>query len=86
MEHKKPRTYLATLGDLELKTWQSNGRYPWSVTNSKTGEEIAHGEVVDLENAMVGAAHAAGAEWGAVRWRDSEEEDAGNGAESSERP
>jgi hypothetical protein len=75
MEQKKPRTYLARLGDLELKTWESNGGYRWSVTNSKTGEEIAHGEVADRESAMVGAAQAAQAEWGVIRWRDSEEED-----------
>jgi len=69
MEQKKPRTYFATLGDLELRTWESNGRYPWSVTNSKTGEEIACGEVADRESAMVGAAQAVHAEWGTLRWR-----------------
>jgi hypothetical protein len=75
MEQKTPRTYLATLGDLELKTWESNGRYPWSVTNPRTGEEIARGEAISLENAMVAAAHAVQAEWGALRWRSNEAED-----------
>jgi hypothetical protein len=75
MEQKRPRTYFATLGDLGLKTWESNGRYPWSVTNSKTGEETARGEAVDLESAMVGAAHAVQAEWGALRWRRADGED-----------
>jgi hypothetical protein len=75
MEQKKPRTYRATLGNLELKTWEFNGRHPWSVTNSRTGEETAHGEAVDRESAMVGAAHAVQAEWGALRWRSSEAQD-----------
>ena len=74
MEPKNPRTYFATLGDLELKTWESNGRYPWSVTHSNTGEETARGEAVDLESAMVGAAQAVQAEWGALRWRRGEGE------------
>lgn len=75
MEQREPRTYLASRGDLELKIWESNGRYPWSVTNSKTGEEIARGEVGDLESAMVSAAQAAQADWGSIRWRGDEEED-----------
>jgi hypothetical protein len=75
MEQKKPRTYLATLGDLELKTWESNGRHPWTVTNSRTGQQVARGEVVGLENAMVGAAQAVQAEWGVLRWRSSDAED-----------
>ena len=77
MEQKSPRTYLAKLGDLELKTWESGGRYPWSVIDSKTGRETAHGEAADRESARVGAAHAVQAEWGALRWRrnDAEDED-----------
>jgi hypothetical protein len=75
MEPKNPQTYFATLGDLELKTWDSNGCYPWTVTNPRTGEEIACGEAISLENAMVAAAHAVQAEWGALRWRSSEAED-----------
>ena len=69
MEQKEPRTYLATLGHQELKTWESNGRYAWSVTNSRTGVETANGEAVVLETAMVGAAHAVQAEWGSLKWR-----------------
>jgi hypothetical protein len=75
MEQNSPRIYLATLGDLELKTWESGGRYPWSVTNSKTGVETARGEAVDRESAMVGAAHAVQADWGALRWRSTDAED-----------
>jgi hypothetical protein len=45
------------------------------VTNSKTGEEVGHGEVAGLENAMVDAAQAAQAEWGVVKWRSDERED-----------
>jgi hypothetical protein len=75
MEPKSPHTYLAKLGDLELKTWESDGHYPWSVTNSRTGIETAHGEAADRESAMVGAAHAVQAEWGALRWRRSDAQD-----------
>ena len=70
-----PRTYFARLGDLELKTWESNGRYSWSVIESKAGHETAHGEAVDRESAMVAAAHAVQAEWGVLRWRSSEGDD-----------
>jgi hypothetical protein len=75
MEQKEPRLYLARLGDQELKTWESNGSYRWSVTDSRTGVETAHGEAVDRETAMVGAAHAVRAEWGVLRWRRSGGED-----------
>ena len=74
-KQKPAPTYFARLGDLELKTWESNGRYPWSVTDSRTGQETAHGEAVDRETAMVGAAHAVQAEWGVLRWRSSDAED-----------
>jgi hypothetical protein len=72
-----PRTYVARLGDLELKTWESNGGYSWSVINSKTGQETARGEAGDRESAMVAAAHAVQAEWGVLRWRSNEEDDEG---------
>jgi hypothetical protein len=70
-----PRAYFARLGDLELKTWELSGRYAWTVTNSKTGQETAHGESVDRESAMVAAAHAVQAEWGVLRWRTNNAED-----------
>jgi len=70
-----PRTYVAKLGNLELKTWESSGRYQWSVIDPGTGQETAHGEAVDRESAMVGAAHAVQAEWGVLRWRSSEGDD-----------
>ena len=75
MKQKRRRTYFATLGDLKLKVWESSDGYLWSVMNAETGGEIAHGEVVGLEDAMVGAAQAAQAEWGALRWRSDEPED-----------
>jgi hypothetical protein len=83
MEQKEPRVYLATLGDHELKTWESNGRYSWSVTDSRTGMETAHGEAADRETAMVGAAHAVQAEWGVLRWRRAGEEDEDDEADVS---
>ena len=75
MEPDKTTAYSANFRDLELRTWESNGRYPWTVTNSTTGEKIAQGEAVDRETAMVGAAQHAGADWGTVRWRGLEEEE-----------
>jgi len=75
MEQEEHRTYFATLGDMELRTWESNGRYPWSVTNSRTGEVIARAEAADRESAMVGAAQFVQAEWGSLRWRRSEGEE-----------
>jgi acyl-CoA reductase-like NAD-dependent aldehyde dehydrogenase len=77
MDLKGPRSYCANLGDLELKIDEANGLYRWSVINSKTGEQLARGEVAGLEDAMVAAAQAAQAEWGVVRWRrlGAEEED-----------
>ena len=73
MEQKPPWAYFATINDLEPKVRESNGRYEWIVTNSKTGEELARDEVAGLENAMVGAAQAARAEWGALKWHSGEE-------------
>ena len=75
MEQKTPRAYFATIGDLELKILESSDRYEWIVTNSKTTEELARDEVVGLENAMVAAAQAARAEWGALRWQSGEGEE-----------
>jgi len=77
MERKGFWAYFATLGDLELTVQESNDHYSWGVKNSKTGEEIAHGEAVHLEDAMVAAAQAAGAEWGAIRWSSAERNDEG---------
>ena len=74
MQQDKLATYSASFRNLELRIWESNGRYPWSVTNSATGEVTRRGEAADRDTAMVDAAQAAEADWGAVRWR-SEEDD-----------
>lgn len=68
-------TYSATFRDLELRIWESDGGYPWSVTNSSTGVVTRRGEAADLESAMVDAAQAAEADWGSVRWLGLEEDD-----------
>ncbi|MBV9504011.1 MAG: hypothetical protein JO323_03295 [Acidobacteriia bacterium] len=68
MATEKPRTYSASFRSLELRTWELDLRYPWSVTDSATGQVIAHGEAVDKETAMVAAAEAARADWGSVKW------------------
>ena len=68
-------TYSASFRNIRLRAWESNGRYPWTVANSETGEIIAQGEAVSRENAMVAAAQAAGSDWGTVRWRRVEEDD-----------
>jgi hypothetical protein len=38
MQQESSATYSALFGDLELRIWDSNGAYPWSVTDSTTGE------------------------------------------------
>jgi hypothetical protein len=75
MKQEKTATYSASFRNHELSIWESNGCCPWSVTNSETGEVIAQDEAVDRETAMVGAAQAAQADWGSVRWRRFEEDD-----------
>jgi hypothetical protein len=75
MEDREPRTYFATFRDLELQIRESNGRYIWTVTDSKTGSQTAQAEVAGLENAMVAAAQKAGADWGSIRWRSNQPED-----------
>ena len=67
-------TYSASFRNLELRIWESNGAYPWSVTDSTTGEVTRRGESADWESAMVETAQAAGADWGSVRWHSPEEE------------
>ncbi len=69
VEDSSRLAYVASLGDLRLEIHESNGRYHWSIQNVKTGEEIGRDEAAYLEEAMVGAAQAAGAEWGALKWR-----------------
>jgi hypothetical protein len=75
VEPRKTRIYSATLGDLALEIRESAGGYIWSVRDSQAGEQIAGGESAVLENAMVSAAHAVQAEWGALRWRSNEPEE-----------
>ena len=69
MEDQEPPIYFATFRNLELCIRESNGRYLWTITDSNTGTQTAQAEVAGLENAMVGAAQAAGADWGSIRWR-----------------
>jgi len=69
MEGQEWRIYLATFRNLELGIRESNGLYLWTVTDSNTGSLIAQAQVAGLENAMVGAAEAARADWGSIRWR-----------------
>ena len=75
MEDQEPRTYFARFRDVELRIRASNGLYIWTVTDSKTGSQTAQAEVAGLENAMVGAAQEAGADWGSIRWRSDQPED-----------
>ena len=67
--------YTASFRNLELKTWDSDGRYPWTVTDSDSGAQVAAGESTDLMSAMVAAAQAAGSDWGTAKWRDPDEAD-----------
>ena len=69
-----PASYFASFGDSELSASKASDRYVWAVTDSRTGAETAYGEAPDLAGAMIAAAQAVGAEWGAVRWRSPEDE------------
>jgi hypothetical protein len=44
-----------------LRTWETESGYLCKVTNSVTGEIIAEGEALSMENTMIGAAQAEGA-------------------------
>jgi len=69
MPEAENRTYAASFQNHDLRTWETEGGYLWKVTSSITGDVIAQGEALSLENAMIGAAQAAGADWGTARWR-----------------
>jgi hypothetical protein len=69
-----PRTYIASFQDRNLKIWETESGYLWSVTNSVTEEIIAQGEAISRENAMIDAAEAAGADWGSAKWRSPDED------------
>jgi hypothetical protein len=75
MPEENIRTYVASFRDQNLRTWQTESGHLWEVTNSVTGEIIARGEALTRENAMIGAAEAAGADWGNARWRSPGEDD-----------
>lgn len=68
------RAYVASFQDQNLRTWETQSGYLWNVTSSITGETIAQGEAASLEDAMIDAAQAAGADWGSARWRSLNEE------------
>jgi hypothetical protein len=69
MPQENTRTWIASFQNRILQTWETGSGYLWKVTNSITGEIIAQGETLSRENAMIGAAEAAGADWGSARWR-----------------
>jgi hypothetical protein len=75
MTPQSSATYSATFKDRALQIRASGSGYSWSVTNSTTGEKVAQGEASDRESAMVAAAEAAQADWGAIRWRGARDED-----------
>jgi hypothetical protein len=69
MPQENTRTYVASFRDRNLRTWETESGYRWKVTNSDTEEIVGEGEALSMENAMIGAAQAAGADWGSARWR-----------------
>jgi len=75
VEDQERPAYCATFRNFELRICESNGRYLWTITDSETGSQTAQAEVAGLENAMVGAAEAAGADWGSIRWRSNRSDD-----------
>jgi hypothetical protein len=76
MSQDNANSYIASFRNHSLRTWETDGGYQWEVTDSGTGEIIARGGPVSLEEAMIGAAGAAGADWGNARWRLMGESDA----------
>jgi hypothetical protein len=74
VESDRPASYFASFRNFELRTWETSGRYSWTVKNSDTGEQLANGDAKDLPSAMVAAAEAAGADWGSVKWRGRDDE------------
>lgn len=77
MPQENARTYVASFQNHNLRTWQTESRHAWEVTNSVTGEIVAQGEAISRENAMIDAAQAAGADWGGARWETLGESDKG---------
>jgi hypothetical protein len=69
------RTYVASFRDRSMRVREIANGYLWEVTNAVSGEEVAHGEAVSRETAMVSAAEAAGADWGSARWRSPGDDD-----------
>jgi hypothetical protein len=63
------KTYVASFQSRNLRVWETESGHLWKVTNSATGEIVAQGGALSREDAMVGAAQAAGADWGNARWR-----------------
>jgi len=74
MEPDQTVSYHACFRNFELRTWETNDRYWWTVKNSDTGEQLANGDARDLPSAMVAAAESAGADWGSVKWRGRDDE------------
>ena len=74
MPQENTTTYVASFQDRNLRTWGTERGYRWQVTNAVTGEIVAEGEALLRENAMIGAAEAAGADWGNAKWRSTAEE------------
>jgi hypothetical protein len=54
---------------LHLEAWETDGRYFWNVTDSRTHEQIGAGEATDLDAAKVEAAAVAGVQWKCLMWR-----------------
>ena len=62
------KTWVASFQGRALRTWEEGDGYLWSVTESASGAIVAHGAVSDLEDALIAAAEAAGADWGNAKW------------------
>jgi hypothetical protein len=66
---EREHAHHAQVGDVHLETWKAEGRYFWSVTNTKTRQQTHAGEADSLDKAKMEASAAAGVQSQRITWR-----------------
>jgi hypothetical protein len=69
MSEKREHAHHAQVGDTHLETWKAEGRYFWSITNTKTHQRIDTGETDSFDKAKMAASAAAGVQGERITWR-----------------
>ena len=69
MTDERKHAHHAQVGDLHLETWEAYHRYFWSVTNTKTHEQLSSGEADNLDAAKLAASSTAGVQGQELKWR-----------------